>query len=240
MADLQNHRFTDPESGLVLPYRLFVPAGCSAQHPCGLLLFLHGAGERGDDNSAQLKNDALGFVKPEVQEGHPTIVLYPQCPKDMQWVDVPWGEGKYDLAQTPISKPLAAAVKLLTAVQADYPVDTQRLLVTGLSMGGYGTWDIVSRNPTMFAAALALCGGGDPAQAPKLRDLPIWAFHGDQDQAVPVRGSRLMMKALRQAGSSLRYTEVAGHGHNVWTIAYRDVGAMRWLLAQRKASGLER
>jgi predicted peptidase len=234
MPPLPAHVFTDPESGLVLPYRLFVPAGCSAKSPCGLLLFLHGAGERGDDNAAQLKNDALGFIKPEVQAGYPTIVVYPQCPQDMQWVDVPWADGKYSLAQTPISKPLAAAVKLLAALQAEYPVDARRLLVTGLSMGGYGTWDIVARHPALFAAALALCGGGDPTQAPAIRDLPAWAFHGDQDQAVPIRGSRLMIEAVRRAGGSPRYTEVAGHGHNVWTVAYRDVAVMRWLLAQQR------
>ncbi len=236
MTELPSRRFTDPGTGLVLPYRIFVPTSCSKAAPCGLLLFLHGAGERGDDNEAQLKNDALGFVRPEVQDGQPTIVVYPQCPADLQWVDVPWSDGKYDLARTPTSKPMAAVLALLAALQAELPVDGRRLLVTGLSMGGYGTWDIIMRRPTMFAGALALCGGGDPTQAAALRDLPIWAFHGDQDQAVPVRASRLMMKALRQAGSRLRYTEVAGHGHNVWTVAYRDVAVMRWLLGQSRGS----
>ena len=202
-----------------------------------LILFLHGAGERGDDNQAQLKNDALGLLRPEVQEGNPTIVVYPQCPQDMQWVDAPWAEGSYDLGRTPISKPTTAALGLLAALQAQYPIDPKRLLVTGLSMGGYGTWDIIARRPTMFAAALALCGGGDPAQAPAIRDVPVWAFHGDQDPAVPVRGSRLMIQALRKAGGHPRYTEVAGHGHDVWTVAYRDGEVLRWLLGQRRRAG---
>jgi predicted peptidase len=234
MPQLPAHVFADPATGLALPYRLFVPAGCSAESPCGLLLFLHGAGERGDDNEAQLANDALGFVRPEVQEGNPTIVVYPQCPKEMQWVDTPWNTGSYSLARTPISKPMAVALKLLATLQTQYPIAPNRLLVTGLSMGGYGVWDIIVRHPTMFAGALVLCGGGDPEHAAALRDLPLWAFHGDQDQAVPVRGSRLMIKALRKAGGSPRYTEVAGHGHDVWTVAYRDVEVMRWLLAQRR------
>jgi predicted peptidase len=234
MTQLEAHVFTDRDTGLALPYRLFVPAVCTQDQPCGLLLFLHGAGERGDDNEAQLKNDALGLIRPEVQTPNPTIVVYPQCPSDRQWVDAPWAAGAYDLAQTPISGPMAAALKLLAALQAKYPVDARRLLVTGLSMGGYGTWDTLARKPTMFAGALVLCGGGDPAQAPALRDVPVWAFHGDQDQAVPVRGSRLMIKALRAAGGNPRYTELAGRGHDVWTSAYREVEPMLWLLAQRR------
>lgn len=237
MPHLTAHVFTDPAGGLALPYRLFVPAGCTTDQPCALLLFLHGAGERGDDNEAQLGNDALALTRPEVQAGQPTIVVYPQCPKELQWGDVPWAEGSYSLARTPTSRPMAAALQLLAALQAKYPVDPSRLLVTGLSMGGYGVWDIIARHPTMFAGALALCGGGDPAQAPALRDLPLWAFHGDQDPAVPVRGSRLMIRALRQAGGNPRYTEVSGQGHDVWTVAFRDVEVMRWLLAQRRGAG---
>jgi predicted peptidase len=234
MTQLPAHVFSDPDSGLALPYRLFVPAACTVEQPCGLLLFLHGAGERGDDNRAQLGNDALAFTRPDVQHGTPTIVVYPQCPLDMQWVDAAWAHGSYRLAETPISRPLATALRLLAWLQTKYPVDPHRLLVTGLSMGGYGTWDIMARHPTLFAGALALCGGGDPTQAAAMRDVPIWAFHGDHDPAVPVRGSRLMIQALREAGGSPRYTEVAGHGHDVWTIAYRDVEVVRWLLAQRR------
>ena len=226
--------FTDAKAGLVLPYRLFVPAACSAGAPCGLLLFLHGAGERGKDNQAQLGNDALAFVDPAAQAENPTIVVYPQCPEGMQWVDSDWNKGTYSLAATPISKPLTAVLALLAWLQSQHPVDPTRVLVTGLSMGGYGTWDIVARQPTLFAGALALCGGGDPAQAATMRDLPIWAFHGDQDPAVPVRGSRNMVSALRAVGASPRYTEIAGHGHDIWTVAYRDPAVVRWLLSQRR------
>jgi predicted peptidase len=153
----------------------------------------------------------------------------------MRWVESDWKDGSYSLAQTPVSKPMTAALELLASLQAKYPVDPNRLLVTGLSMGGYGTWDIIARHPTMFAGALALCGGGDPTQAQAIRDVPVWAFHGDQDPAVPVRGSRKMIQALRKAGGNPRYTEVAGRGHDVWTVAYRDVEVVRWLLSQRRA-----
>ena len=235
MTHLEAQVFTDPETGLALPYRLFVPAACTAQAPCGLLLFLHGAGERGTDNQAQIKNDALALISPAVQAGNPTIVVYPQCPGDMRWVESDWKDGSYSLAQTPVSKPMTAALDLLASLQDRHPVDPNRVLVTGLSMGGYGTWDIIARHPAMFAGALALCGGGDPTQAQAIRDVPVWAFHGDQDPAVPVRGSRKMIQALRAAGGHPRYTEVAGRGHDVWTVAYRDPAVLLWLLSQRRA-----
>ena len=234
MTDLQSRIFTDPETGLALPYRLFVPPNCDVQTPCGLLLFLHGAGERGTNNQAQLKNDALAWTLPQAQAGHPTVVVYPQCPGEMQWVEAPWAEGTYSVAKTTISKPMSAVMNLLAALQQGLPIDPNRLLVTGLSMGGYGTFDIIARNPTMFAGALPLCGGGDPSQSPTLRALPIWIFHGDSDPAVPVRGSRQMVRALRAAGGSPRYTEVAGWGHDIWTRAYQDIEVLRWLLTQKK------
>jgi predicted peptidase len=234
MTLLQEHVFTDSETGITLPYRLFVPPACTPASPCGLLLFLHGAGERGNDNQAQLKNDALAFTSDTTQQDHPTIVVYPQCPRDMQWVDAPWADGSYDLAHTPPSQAMAAVLKLLDGLVAQYPVDAQRLLVTGLSMGGFGTWDLLLRHPSKFAGALVLCGGGDPGQVGAIRDVPVWAFHGDRDPAVPVRASRKMIQALRQAGASPRYTEVADRGHDVWTVAYRDLEVVRWLLTQRR------
>ncbi len=234
VTNLQTRVFSDDSTGLALPYRLFVPVACDARNPCGLLLYLHGAGERGDDNRAQLKNDALAWITPEAQAGHPTIVVYPQCPSDMQWVATPWAVGRYSITKTAVSKPMTAVLNLLAGLRRELPVDPNRLLVTGLSMGGFGTWDIILRNPNTFAAALPLCGGGDPSQAPAIHALPIWVFHGESDPAVPVRGSRQMVQALRAAGGAPRYTEVSGGGHDVWNQAYRDMEVLRWLLAQRK------
>jgi predicted peptidase len=235
-AKLRQGMFADPKTGLTLPYRLFVPPSCTPDKPCGLLLFLHGAGERGTDNHAQLVNDALAFVEAGPQTENPTIVVYPQCPQGMQWVERDWKEGSYRIAETPISKPMAATLELLAWLRTSHPVDPTRILVSGLSMGGYGTWDLAVRQPTLFAGALALCGGGDPSQAAAIRDMPVWSFHGDGDQAVPVRGSRQMIAALRAAGGNPRYTEVAGRGHDVWTVAYRDPAVVRWLLSQRRTT----
>ena len=234
VSQLQSRIFSDAATGLDLPYRLFVPPDCTPDRPCGLLLFLHGAGERGTDNQAQLKNDALAWTAQRAQAGYPTVVVYPQCPIDRQWVEAPWTDGSYSVAKTPISQPMAAVMQLLDALQNEFPIDAKRLLVTGPSMGGYGAFDIIARNPELFAGALPLCGGGDPSQAPALRTLPIWIFHGDSDPAVPVRGSRQMVRALRDAGGSPQYTEVASGGHNMWNVAYQDLKVLRWLLAQKR------
>jgi predicted peptidase len=240
VTKLETRVFSDADTGLALPYRLFVPAGCDARNPCGLLLLLHGAGERGTDNEAQLKNDALAWIAPDTQAEHPTIVVYPQCPPGAQWVETPWDQGSYSIAKTPISKPMAAVVKLLTALRKELPVDPRRLFVTGMSMGGYGTFDLIARNPGMFAGALPLCGGGDPSKAAAIRDLPIWVFHGDSDPVVPVRGSRQMVKALRAAGGSPRYAEIAGGSHNMWNPAYQNLEVVRWLLSQKRAPAMAR
>lgn len=227
-------RVFSADGGLALPYRLFVPDGCTSQRPCGLLLFLHGAGERGNDNEAQLRNHALAWTSALAQAGHPTIVVYPQCPAEMQWVDSPWSTGTYSIGEVPLSRPMAAVLALLASLRQELPVDEHRLLVTGLSMGGFGTFDLLARRPAMFAGAVALCGGGDPSQAQALRDVPLWIFHGDSDPAVPVSGSRRMVKALRGAGGTPRYTEVAGAGHDIWNLAYQDGEVLRWLLSQTR------
>jgi predicted peptidase len=112
-------------------------------------------------------------------------------------------------------------------------VDPARIYLTGLSMGGYGTWDLAARQPERFAAILPICGGGDEATAPRLAKLPIWCFHGDADTVVPVERSRTMIAAVRAAGGSPKYSELPGVGHDSWTPAYRDPAVLDWLFAKR-------
>jgi dienelactone hydrolase len=114
------------------------------------------------------------------------------------------------------------------------PIDPARISLTGLSMGGYGSWDLAARMPERFAAVLPICGGGDEATAAKIKDLPIWCFHGDADTAVRVERSRTMIEALRAAGGAPKYSELAGVGHDSWTPAYRDPDVLAWLFAQKK------
>jgi len=132
------------------------------------------------------------------------------------------------------SRSLAATVKAAEALEREFSIDSKRLYITGLSMGGYGTWDALSRWPEKFAAAVPICGGGDPAYARRMKDVPIWAFHGDEDKAVKVQRSREMIEALKAAGATPKYTEYAGVGHDSWTRTYSDPALFKWLFAQSR------
>ena len=222
--------------GLSLPYRLYVPLDYLQSKRYPLLLVLHGSGEKGTDNRKQLVNGVLAFCEPRLQRKHATFVVYPQCPEAARWVEAPWSDGQYDLTQVPMSAPMTAALELLTALEQEFSIDTGRRLVTGLSMGGYGTWDAILRYPDRFAGAMPICGGGDPRQAAAARRVPVWAFHGAKDEVVPASASRTMVQALRKAGGRVRYTEYAGVGHNAWDKTFADPRALTWLLTQRRAA----
>ena len=119
-------------------------------------------------------------------------------------------------------------------MQKEYSIDPQRIYLTGLSMGGYGTWDLLARKPDLFAAGVPVCGGGDESTAGKIAKIPIRVFHGDKDNSVPVARSRTMVEALKKAGGHPKYTEYAGVGHNPWDKAYADPKLMNWLFKQKK------
>jgi predicted peptidase len=220
-------------NGLVLPYRLYVPPSYDANRRYPLILFLHGAGERGSDNRAQVGN-ALRLAGPSVQHVRPAFVVAPQAPSNSQWVDTPWSQGSYMLASVPPSRPMVATLELITLLGQQYNLDPTRLLITGLSMGGFGTWDAIMRNPRQFAAALPICGGADPTRAPDLAPLPITTTHGTADAVVPIRGTREMVQALRAAGGKPTFIEYQGVGHDVWSMTYADAAIMRWFISQHR------
>ena len=129
---------------------------------------------------------------------------------------------------------------LLQEALAKYPVDRSRIYATGISMGGYGTWDIIQRKPELFAAAIPICGGGDASLAPKIKDIPIWIFHGDADPVVPVVRSRDMYGALKAIGANVRYREYPEAGHDVWTRTYSDTEVLKWLFAQKRPAAAKK
>ncbi len=225
---------TVTEGAASIPYRLFRPRVIEKDRKYPLILFLHGAGERGEDNEAQLRHGLARFASPEVQAEHPSFILAPQCPKGQKWADVDWAQLKSQLPEQP-SVSLSLAMKAVDQLVETMPVDPKRIYLTGLSMGGYGTWDAVTRWPERFAAAVPVCGGGDDLLAARLARLPLWSFHGDLDKAVPVSRSRDMIKAILLAGGSAKYTEYAGVGHNSWEKAYAEPGLYDWLFSQRKS-----
>jgi predicted peptidase len=217
-------------------YRLLSPENMEAGKVYPLVLFLHGAGERGDDNVGQLAYLPEWMAEAENRKKYPCFVLAPQCRAKRFWVNVNWGDEK----STPWGEPseqMQVVEGILEHVLKTHPVDRQRVYLTGLSMGGYGSWDLAIRRPELFAAVAPICGGGDETQVGRIVKLPIWAWHGDADAAVPVERTRRMIQALEAAGGTPKYTELKGVGHDSWTPAYTDPqGLLPWMFAQRRAA----
>jgi len=231
---LEKHTFTQGKASL--PYRLLKPDGYDkdGQDSYPLVIFLHGIGERGTDNQRQLRNGVEGFVKDATRKKHPCFLAVPQCPPDKTWSDLSRGTKENPTFAESPTEPAALVLDLIDALCKEHRVDTHRIYLTGVSLGGYGTWDLACRKPELFAAALPVCGGGDPTRAEKLAELPVWCFHGDNDQAVPVERSREMIAAIKQAGGEPKYTEYEGVGHDSWTQTYRNAEVLDWLFNQKK------
>lgn len=243
-----------------LPYRFFSPEIEDGQvYP--VILALHGSGERGNDNETQINANKLAtiWVEAENQNDHPCFVIAPQCPKNNRWVDSNWDLDTFDFKLLTISNELSAFSDLLKKVVNDYPVDRARIYITGLSMGGFGTWYMLLKHPSLFAAAIPICGAGDPNLACSIEHIPIWNFHGDIDKSVNVEGSRLMMSALENCkndillipnpnskeiikneetrnnilNSNLIYTEYKGKSHSIWNETYENPLVREWLFSKR-------
>jgi predicted peptidase len=197
-----------------LPYLLFEPG--SAQ-PAPLVLFLHGAGERGQDLGLVATQGLPAVLLKQSPFPEPVRVIAPQCPADSWW-----------------TLELAALRDLLDNALARYPSD--RIYLTGLSMGGYGSWHLAQQHPERFAALVPICGGGIRPLAGRLKGLPIWAFHGDQDEVVPLSVSQEMVEAVNAAGGSARLTVYSGVGHDSWSRAYAEPELYRWLLSHRQGT----
>ena len=183
-----------------------------------LILFLHGMGERGNDLELVKIHGIPKIVK--TQKDFPFIAVSPQCPTEYVWRD---------------KKMLQAVESLILKIIKNYRVDKTRVYVTGLSMGGYGTWMLAARQPDLFAAAVPICGGGDPATVNVLKNLPIWVFHGVLDKVVLPEESEKMIRALEKAGGKVRYTLYPESYHDSWTETYDNPALYDWMLSKRKA-----
>jgi predicted peptidase len=238
-ADEADHRdrFTEhvllSTSGHKLPYRQLAPAQIEPGKKYPLVIFLHGAGERGSDNKKQLVHGMSDFASDAIMAKFPAFVVAPQCAEGKKWVEIDWTLDSHTMPEKP-SDPLAATFELIDFLQKTQPIDANRIYITGLSMGGYGTWDAIQRRPELFAAAVPICGGGDPAMAKQIQFVPLWVFHGDADTAVKVGRSREMVEAIKDVGTEVKYTEYKGVGHDSWTRTYKDPALYEWLFAQRK------
>jgi poly(3-hydroxybutyrate) depolymerase len=219
-----------------LPYRLFKVKNPTPGTKYPLILFLHGAGERGDNNTAQLmaNQGATVWASDAHQAAHPAYIIAPQCPANEQWVDTPWAEGSYSTSAVAVSDELTTALEIADEVAMEFEIDPARHYITGLSMGGYGTWDAIIRNPMRFAAAIPVCGAGDPSKADLIKDLPIWTAHGDADGVVPPSGSRDMVMALEAIGGNIEYDEYPGVGHDSWVQTYANEAIIDWLFTNQR------
>ncbi len=224
--------------GKVLNYRLLKPTPYNADRQYPLVIFLHGAGERGADNTAQLKHGMKEFCKKQWRDKYPCYVLAPQCPEGKKWVEVDWSADTHDMPAQP-SESMQLIFELADTMVKDSAVNKNRIVITGLSMGGYGTWDALARRPDFFAVGLPICGGADPKTADKFAKVPVWCFHGGDDKVVPVKRSRDMIEALKSAGGTPRYTEYAGVGHDSWTQTYANPEVIDWMFTQLRADRTE-
>jgi predicted peptidase len=218
-----------------MKYRLYVPSNYDPNKEYPVIFFLHGAGHRGTDNAAPVKGIIFNLFNHKNPQIDDAIVLVPQCPSNYQWVDWPWAKGSYSVDATPESKAMKTALELLDMVESEYSTDTDRYYAFGLSMGGFGTWDVIMRHPDRFAAAVTLCGGADPQKAHVLVDMPIWTVHSLDDTGVPVKGTQDMVKAIKDAGGAkIIYDELNGYNHSIGTLTAKRDEVFEWMFSQSK------
>jgi poly(3-hydroxybutyrate) depolymerase len=237
--DFLDLQYSSAGSAEAMRYRLFVPRNYSSAKKYPLVLFLHGCCGCGD-NRCHVTYPALAWAEDSNQAKNPCFVLAPQVLTNKIWVDWGWGNITDRVALTAgdsgvkISTSMQAVLDIISDLKGRYSLDTTRFYATGYSMGGWGTWDIIVRRPNLFAAAIPICGGGDTSKANRLTTMGIWAFHGDQDDAVPFQNSVLMIAAIEKAGGTPKHTWFINCGHNSWDPAYADPQLLPWAFSQVK------
>ncbi len=227
-------------TGQLLPYRILYPENYSKEKKYPLILFLHGAGERGDDNEKQLTHGAKLFLTKENRTNYQAIVIFPQCAAESYWSSVIIDRKKspyafdfdYTRAET---EPLKNAIALVKKIAAEEGIDKKKIYITGLSMGGMGTFEAVYRYPKLFAAAAPICGGGDVAHYDKrVRKIPFSIYHGDSDTVVGVKESQQMVDKLKSLKVNVRYKEFPGVNHNSWDNAFAEPDYLSWMFSHKK------
>lgn len=219
-----------------LLYNVLSPSISGKGKKLPLFLFLHGAGERGNDNESQLIHIAPLLKSDSIQKVHPALIVFPQCPQNDLWAPIIRREGQLaaNFSEKPTT-PMEGVMHLLDTLMAQYPIDLERVYISGLSMGGFGTFDLLARRPDLFAAAISICGGADTTAVSRYSHVPMRIYHGDADPVVSVELSRQAYQALKNAGhTSVDYIEFQGVDHDSWTPAYEEPDILDWLFSQRK------
>lgn len=243
MKDKLYHKKTFQSSvGDSIPYRILFPEDYSQEKNYPLILFLHGAGERGNDNEKQLTHGADFFLDSLNRKNFPAIVVFPQCAENKYWVDISIRgplhqreEIDFKEVYAPPAREQELAMELLHSIIDNESVDTSRLYIMGLSMGGFGTFEILARHPHLFAAAIPICGGGNVEVVERYAPYTsLWITHGALDNVVPVMYSRNVYKALKELDADVKYTEFPDVYHNAWDPTFELPDLMEWLFSKSK------
>jgi len=217
-----------------LNYRFRKPNNLDSKKKHPILIYLHGAGGRGDNNKDQLL-DAGGinaFVNQKIFSKYNSYFLAAQVPKESKWVDVDWDT--LDHKMPIISKTMKMLFHLIDTMikNENNKIDTKRIYILGVSMGGYGVWDALLRRPNFFAAGVPICGGGDTSKSKLISHIPIWSWHGDQDSVISVERSRDMYTAIKKTGGVSKYSEIKNRGHDVWLDVWNSKKLWEWLYSK--------
>jgi len=219
--DTLNYRLLNPDANLLRKFPL--------------VIFLHGAGERGNNNQSQLKWGVMNFATDQAMSMHPAFVMAPQCPENMDWSNFKNDEKTKELKlQTNPSQVMELVIQLIYQLVENHPIDTSRIYITGLSSGAFGTFDAITRYPNLFAAAVPVCGYGDISKAASIAHIPIWVFQGSEDPVLDPIIALNMVEALKKAGAHPGITLYPGAGHFSWLAAYSDPLMIQWLFKQHK------
>ncbi len=240
LSQFEKEQFVDGND--TLRYRLLYPTKYDVNKQYPLVLFLHGAGERGSDNEKQLIHGARLFADSMNRAKFPAFVVFPQCPENDFWAGIRMKEenadslGRFAVVSREQAGPALSLVeKLVDSLAATPQVNKKHIYLGGLSMGGMGTFELLWRKPGFFAAAFPICGAGDPAKVTAYaKKYPIWVFHGAADNVVPASNSRLMVNALKAAGARVQYSEYPGVAHDSWNNAFAEPGLLPWLFKQKR------
>jgi predicted peptidase len=230
-AQLFEAKVFENAKGEKMPYRLFTPQPLDSAVKYPLVLWLHGIDDVGSDNLKQISDQNFSgpnvWVRPAAQAKYPCFVLAPQCPFGQVWA-------------TPFTRSPTGALKrvveIVDSLGKSLPIDADRIYVVGQSLGGFGTWALITTYPDKYAAAVPVCGGGNATKAAAIAKFPIWAFHDIDDPIVLVFESRAMISAIRKAGGNPRYTEFKSGLHNAWDRAFNEPELADWLFAQKRAN----
>ena len=225
---------------VTLPYRIYIPENYDPNKKYPLMIFMHGAGERGTDNMQLHSVDANRYFYYIIEDDRlkdEYILIAPQCHPEHRWVEQDWSQSVYEFCPScQLSVPLTLFYDLLdNEIFTKYNIDMNKILMTGLSMGGFATWFTMMYQPNLLAAAIPICGGADPKMAEIIKNIPIWIFHSDDDPGVPSKSLHAMKKALEEVNATVFHATLYTHeGHGCWGRAYLEKPTFDWFISRNK------